>query len=136
MLQCIPKLQEYRFLDEEIKPGKIYYRIKQVDFDGHFDYSGVRSVNIRADEFINVFPNPIADDVFRLEVLSSTSKDYRIAIYDLTGRLIQEESFLYNQVNVNIEFKINLLPSIPAGSYFVKVFDKNGPLLTKQINKI
>lgn len=39
--------------------GQVYYRIKQVDFDGHSDYSEIRSVRNNAKNLaLTIYPNP------------------------------------------------------------------------------
>ncbi|MBK6527487.1 MAG: DUF2341 domain-containing protein [Crocinitomicaceae bacterium] len=51
---------------EDMKPyyGNNYYRLKQVDFDGAFEYSVVAKVNFNdAQNQIKIFPNPVNDYV-------------------------------------------------------------------------
>lgn len=49
----------YSFLDENTESGLTYYRIKQVDYDGQFDYSSIAVINIEAKKFIKgLYPNP------------------------------------------------------------------------------
>ena len=38
--------KNYNFIDEDLKPSKYNYRIKQIDFDGTFKYSDIVEVNI------------------------------------------------------------------------------------------
>lgn len=56
-------VQSYQFTDGALPPtgGYIYYRIKQVDFDGDFSYSATRSIKIDAIQGENqwlLYPNP------------------------------------------------------------------------------
>lgn len=53
--------KEYSFEDKISTAGKYFYRLKQIDFDGNFKYSGVIEVNIPApaDFTLNQnYPNP------------------------------------------------------------------------------
>ncbi len=53
--------KEYSFEDKISTAGKYFYRLKQIDFDGNFKYSGVIEVNIPvpADFSLNQnYPNP------------------------------------------------------------------------------
>ena len=38
--------------------GINYYRIKQIDFDGKFEYSNITSVSLMSDSPLQVYPNP------------------------------------------------------------------------------
>ncbi len=57
---------ETQYFVEDPNPyvGVNYYRLKQVDFDGKFKYSEVKSVNILNDvyDLMSVFPNPANDE--------------------------------------------------------------------------
>lgn len=53
--------QSYNFIDENIKNGTYYYRLKQIDFDGTFEYSNeiTVEVNIPVYYFLSQnYPNP------------------------------------------------------------------------------
>jgi len=49
--------KEYALIDEQPLSGLSYYRLKQIDFDGTFTYSGLVSVR-RGDDPFTVYPNP------------------------------------------------------------------------------
>lgn len=48
----------YSFNHESPISGSNYYRLKQVDFDGHFTFSEIRST-IFETQFLKLFPNPV-----------------------------------------------------------------------------
>ncbi len=51
----------YSFTDSSHKSGIYYYRLKQLDLNGSFEYSPVKSVEIFGDKKrLQVFPNPVA----------------------------------------------------------------------------
>ena len=53
--------QKYAFVDENLVPGTYSYRLKQIDFDGAFEYSGMLEVVINVpNEFAldQNYPNP------------------------------------------------------------------------------
>lgn len=55
----------YSFTDTERFSSRVYYRLKQTDFDGQFEYTNVISVTCienRTEEF-RVYPNPIANQL-------------------------------------------------------------------------
>jgi hypothetical protein len=52
---------EYSFLHENPLYNKIWYRIKQVDKDGNYQFSNTIKIDNKQISLINVFPNPIID---------------------------------------------------------------------------
>lgn len=53
--------QEYNFKDENKKRGIVYYRISQIDFDGHTDYSSLVFVKVNEEytaSEMDLYPNP------------------------------------------------------------------------------
>lgn len=74
----------YSFLDDQATPGTSYYRLRQWDFDGQFEYSKMVSATIGQDE-ITVFPNPTSGI---LTVNGAISGDVLFEVFDLMGRLI------------------------------------------------
>jgi len=51
----------YSFTDETPQPRYNYYRLKQVDFDGKYEYSDIVSVLHENLSGLNIFPNPAED---------------------------------------------------------------------------
>ncbi|CAG5068817.1 hypothetical protein DYBT9623_01549 [Dyadobacter sp. CECT 9623] len=51
----------YQYEDEFLMPGTYYYRLKQVDADGAFDYTRILPVKIDGTETIRAYPNPVTD---------------------------------------------------------------------------
>lgn len=88
--------RDYYFSHEVSGSAISYYRLKQVDFDGKYEYSGiisVRSENDRLDESIAVSPNPVAD--FLLVKGISEQADYLIT--DYSGRQLMTGSVVSGQ---------------------------------------
>ncbi|HFA49288.1 MAG TPA: hypothetical protein ENJ95_09750 [Bacteroidetes bacterium] len=55
--------QEYNFIHQNPNSGINYYRLKQIDFDGGFEYSKIISVEIKKDNDINIYPNPMNGEI-------------------------------------------------------------------------
>lgn len=79
---------EYHFTDDEPMIGQTnYYRLKQVDFNGGFEYSNAIAVNMAMDE-IMVYPNPSRGQVFIQ--LPETKQKCTIILYDCFGLKVKE----------------------------------------------
>lgn len=90
--------QDYKYADRDINIQRNdvvqYYRIKMVDIDGEYKYSGVRVVNFtrsNIDFAINTFPNPTTDFVqLELSGLDNTSTERpSLMIFSNTGELVR-----------------------------------------------
>lgn len=110
--------QEYIYKDGELKPGTYYYRLKQVDTDGKFDYSRIVSVSIYNSELIRLFPNPVADNLS----IQSDSGIYSIEIFNASGIKITSSRQSSNLLQLD-------MTKYPVGIYTVKVNGKNFRIL-------
>ncbi len=98
----------YHFEDEQTLQGLSYYRVKQVDRNGQFDYSSIMSVKIE-----NTTPYTLARiDHGTLQILSNLDKDWsnmNIRVIDYSGQTILHINGS-NQVSIN---------QLPSGMYFL-----------------
>lgn len=108
----------------------LYYRLKQVDFDGQFTYSKTASVYLNyivTEAGIKVFPNPFTDEiVVTLPQVSGNSAlpdTYNFQVFDLTGRKVFEQNIS------GTETKIDLKNISDKGIYFLKVGDRTFKLV-------
>ncbi len=100
--------KEFTALDSQPLKGQNYYRIKQIDYDGKFDYSNIASVYFNRDE-ISIYPNPAHDEIHidsKKEVLR------QINVYNHIGQLVQSLAQKSNVVNIK---------SLPHGVYWVRI---------------
>jgi hypothetical protein len=79
--------KDYTFEDKRPLKGINYYRLKQVDFDGKFEYSAVVSVQNGRTGNITIAPSP-ATDLVQVRFEESTEEAGRYEVYDATGRLV------------------------------------------------
>ena len=98
--------------------GIIYYRIKEVDLDGHFVYSEIRSLRLDSKSIsINLYPNPALDYTNLILDLQDAST-VAVNITDAAGKLVQQFSF--PAFKGNNQKKIDL-SKFASGTYMLKV---------------
>lgn len=95
----------YQFTHFQPERGPHYYRIKQVDTDGQFEYSEVRYIEIEQ-EVLSIYPNPTSDWLY---IKTSESSENAYYIIDLMGQEIIKTS--QNPINV---------AELPSGAYIIK----------------
>mgnify|MGYP000505594530 CR=1 FL=1 len=107
----------YNSFDVKPYPGLSYYRLKQVDFDGSYSYSDVRSVNFDKNLVVSAYPNPAQSDVTIL-INSITGGIAEIIVYDLTGRnvYISNLEVVAGIHEYNLDFS-----KLPSGSYVLNI---------------
>jgi hypothetical protein len=117
----LAELSSYAFTDRNPVAGINYYRLKQVDFDGRFDYSDVKTVNFDAElaeRSITVFPNPVVDFV---RINTGVDENLNLRIYDVAGNLLMD-----NTIATGRDIDTSELAS---GVYLFKVLDSNNVLV-------
>jgi len=90
---------------------KIYYRLKQVDFDGTSSFSKVNLVSLNENLSIEWFTNQEQDYI----ILSDPSLN--VIIYDLNGRQVIVNTDNNSQIDIS---------ALSPGTYVVSLIDKNG----------
>jgi hypothetical protein len=119
--------QRYQFIDKEVSENiTYYYRIRQVDFDGNFDFSSVVAVMAtgKSDSKWAAWPNPINDQQKFQIALVDQNADATVAInvqvVSSNGMVIYKGNGALTDVNTTLE---DLLHNLTIGVYVVLVSD-------------
>lgn len=116
--------QYYRFVDADVVSSKvIYYKLKQIDYDGEFEYSPIRTIERKSAADMLVYPNPISSATPYISVKNALDTD-RYQVYDLLGKLVQE-----GNVTATID-----LSGLTNGTYIIRVIDAFNSV--KMVDKI
>jgi Secretion system C-terminal sorting domain len=79
-------LLQYMLYDYTATNEIIYYRLKQVDFDGQYSYSKTIVLSpVTSDNNFRLFPNPASTDVY---ISPSPNTTFQYCIYDLAGKQV------------------------------------------------
>lgn len=91
-------VQTYQFADIDPFQGYSYYRLKQTDFNGGFEYTEIRSVFVNTTFNIDftLYPNPVnIGTPVNIRYKVDQNKEVRIRIFDMKGtQLYQKEELL------------------------------------------
>ncbi|MEL6252508.1 MAG: CshA/CshB family fibrillar adhesin-related protein [Bacteroidota bacterium] len=116
------EIKEYHYTDNfagtsQLNEEVLAYRLKQVDFNGEFEYS--HTIEVRKTEELavsmNVYPNP-AQDHLRITLKGDLSQNTRIRIMGIKGD-IQYENDLQDQYSFNLN-----ISQWARGTYIVQIY--------------
>jgi len=92
----------YTFRDENPVVNISYYRLKQIDFDGQFTFSEIQRSNFKpTNRVIDLYPNPSQSGIVSLKYVSNIEERVEVNIYDITGKLLDQELY-YMASGVNV----------------------------------
>lgn len=102
----VSTMSSYLFYDSTFNADAnlLIYRLKQVDFDGKFEYSKTAFLNLekaQANQPLIVYPNP-NEGIFIVEFSKNTQPKI-IRIFDITGKLVIEMSTQDKKTTLNLE---------------------------------
>ena len=128
--------RNYRYSDNDVEEGIIYYRLSQTDFDGtHVNLKTV-SVNLGNVYFPaelsieNVFPNPF-EDKFDATFTSSHSEITDVKVSDMNGRVISSDSF--ESVKGTNIYSFRNSTDLKPGIYFISLSARGKTVVKKLI---
>lgn len=104
----------YNIMDVSPMRGVSYYRLKQVDFDGEFSYSEIRSVLFENTSYqLQIYPNPTNNSVF---VTGNKQLLKSIKIYNSIGKQVTSRIRI---INISEQKVVLDLTNLVSGTYIV-----------------
>ncbi|MEM9824247.1 MAG: hypothetical protein AAF985_24395, partial [Bacteroidota bacterium] len=122
--------QYYQFVHHRAVRGLNYYRLKQVDFDGHISYSPIIAIDIEVKDLFLLRPSPAVDEV-HLEFYDFYDRDIEVGVYDLVGRQRIFTSLPSGRNALSIP-----IDQLEAGAYFIRMKVLGVDFFTQRFIKI
>jgi len=110
----------YEFIHDNPDAGINYYRLKQIDLNGMFTYSPIRSILLELNDKINIYPTLVETGLR----LSGINDNYLVSLIDLSGQTLFEKRRVTNNEFVDLKH-------LASGYYVFRIFDG-----TSVVNKI
>lgn len=108
-------VKEYSFVDPLPYPGISYYRLKQTDYDGQFEYSNLVSLSAEYDDLeVTVYPNPAPADAIVIELSGKEEVTMQVVVTDIYGRKCYSRTVMVKDggVKLAVDPKNKLAPGV------------------------
>ncbi len=113
-------IKAYSCTDEYPKNGINYYRIKQTDYDGNYDYSDIVAVYVSInDKNVSVAPKLVTDHFVNISFFGMQNDLADIFLYNLKGSVIQHSRTLVSSNSEKFYYPIS--PDISNSVYFISI---------------
>jgi uncharacterized repeat protein (TIGR01451 family) len=112
-------------------PNTIYYRLKQIDLDGKANFSKIIALKIsEAANLFTISPNPFTDFI-NVQTQWNRAEPVIAKIFNLQGKELFTKQLSF-QKGYN-DIKINNLPALSAGTYFLQLISPSQQKIKKLI---
>ena len=119
------KIERYEYFDTPLLGGRYYYKLKQTDFNGDFEYFSLVMIDfVKKERPIEVYPNPTTDFILvksDVSIVKAIFTNLHGQSVELVPKTTHHEFFRFNIQRLN------------QGLYSVLLFGTRGLLLKKRI---
>ncbi|MET0638224.1 MAG: LamG-like jellyroll fold domain-containing protein [Chitinophagaceae bacterium] len=107
---------DYQFTDVAPAGGNNYYRLKQIDIDGRFEYSRIVKVNFEFANYLKLQGNPVQTHL-KTVFTSEGNGRIKIIISNASGAIVVERTIAVQKGNNEITIPLN---GINSGTYYMQ----------------
>ncbi|MCP9751782.1 zinc-dependent metalloprotease family protein [Ferruginibacter sp. HRS2-29] len=126
-------VKKYSFSDRNIRKGvEYFYRLRQVDIDGHSSLSDIRKGRLNEDGKLGMVlsPNPVVNEL-GVYLNGLDKSDYSIILSDISGRVISTNTYRNNSSSNKASITMDHLAK---GMYVLKLIQAD-KVLTQKVMK-
>jgi len=117
--------QKYQAADTKPVQGKLFYRLKQVDFGGTFSFSNVVEINYDGElnQKFTMYPNPINQgNMLQVNLFLEGVPEVTVRIRNAMGQVIYRRRGVQINPNGEMEFQVPTGKIYP-GRYLISIFN-------------
>lgn len=117
----------YKEIDVNPLAGISYYRLKQTDYDGQYEYFNIIAIeNGKAEQILleitSVYPNPFMSQ-FTLQYNTPSEEPVYVYIFNINGQIAYKNAITpTSELN---EYTFSDFGNIPNGQYFMSIVQEN-----------
>lgn len=119
-------INNYSFLDElkdfkkeELFDENIYYRLKQIDLNGNFEYSKTIIIKAPFLASFSISPNPFKESLNINVNSNALNQTFLVQFISINGKVISTNTF--TNTSKKFEYKIANLNTLNEGIYFIRI---------------
>jgi hypothetical protein len=125
--------QNYTYVDNTVETGKYFYRLKQLDYDGRYEYSDEVEIDVNGVLTFNLeqnYPNPFNPST-KIKYSVPEVGNIRLSVYNTVG---EEIAILAEGYSESGFFEVTFdASSLPSGVYLYKLQSENSVQLKKMM---
>ncbi len=123
----------YSFVDANPINGTSFYRLKQTDYSGEFDFSEMRSVKVERhfEATFSAYPNPVVQgDKLKISYTVENDQAIRLTILDTRGQVILNENREIRTTQAAFEIATDRMSK---GLNLIRILDQNNKAITLKV---
>jgi hypothetical protein len=116
--------QTYVQFDNRTYP-LIHYRIRVIGSNGETRYSNMVTVEYEIKkEAVVVYPNPVTENTFQLQLVSKPAGTYFLTLHSNQGQLVLQQTIQH--AGGDATFPVSFASAVAAGNYMLEVKNERG----------
>jgi hypothetical protein len=116
-------VRDYQFFDRSPLALTTYYKLKQFDYNGTFQWS--ETIAVARQATISVAPNPV-EELLSISCVTSSDVDITLQLTDISGRIIVSQKLQGKQPDARVQWNLS---GIPVGLYQIMGIAESGAII-------